>query len=51
MTQPLHLKCDLLVSKFAFKWVSLYRYAAVLEEFGGKLDDRAVRTLVQVESN
>jgi hypothetical protein len=22
----LNLKCDILVSKFAFKWVNLYRY-------------------------
>jgi hypothetical protein len=25
--QPLSLKCDFLVSKFAFKWVNLCRYA------------------------
>ena len=24
--QTLNLKCDILVSKFAFKWVNLYRY-------------------------
>jgi hypothetical protein len=29
--QPLNLKCGLLVSKFAFKWVNLYRYAAVID--------------------
>ena len=27
VTQPLNLKCDILVSKFAFKWVNMYRYA------------------------
>jgi hypothetical protein len=27
--QPLKLKCDILVSKFAFKWVKLYRYNKV----------------------
>jgi hypothetical protein len=26
MTRPLNLECDVLVSKFAFKWVNLYRY-------------------------
>jgi hypothetical protein len=26
--QPLNLKCDILVSKFVFKWVNLCRYAA-----------------------
>ena len=24
----MHLKCDLLVSKFAFKWVNLFRYTS-----------------------
>jgi hypothetical protein len=25
----MHLKCDIPVSKFAFKWVNLYRYAVI----------------------
>jgi hypothetical protein len=29
VTQPLSLKCDILVSRFAFnQWVNLYRYSS-----------------------
>jgi hypothetical protein len=36
--QPLHLKYDILVSNFAFKWVNLYRYntarGVVMQAYG-----------------
>jgi hypothetical protein len=35
----LKLKCDILVSKFAFKWVNLYRYATEKDKDGDGEDD------------
>ena len=40
----MNLKCDLLVSKFAFKWVNVYHYAAVWTSFTAVWSYGAVRS-------